>query len=253
MDDLPARVRAVCDLDVADVREYSGRHEYDGRIQDLSPAGVRAGLARLAAAAAAGPLDDPHDEAHLAAFETRARVVYEELELHRRNPLLHLAEMDLACYDREYAPAAERDRARIDHLVAWPQAVDAALAALDQVNAPVAAALLSGIRGLAGGIPASAPEAVAVAAAAAHARLVQHVERTAADGDPDPALGAAGLSSLMGRPDGVEVDLGRLAERADAERDRLLARLAEDLRPDRLQPARPGRGPGTGPRPSGPG
>ncbi len=238
MDDLPARVRAVCDLDVADVREYSGRHEYDGRIQDLSPAGVRAGLARLAAAAAAGPLDDPHDEAHLAAFETRARVVYEELELHRRNPLLHLAEMDLACYDREYAPAAERDRARIDHLVAWPQAVDAALAALDQVNAPVAAALLSGIRGLAGGIPASAPEAVAVAAAAAHARLVQHVERTAADGDPDPALGAAGLSSLMGGPDGVEVDLGRLAERADAERDRLLARLAEDCaRIDSSQPA----------------
>ena len=42
MDELPARVRAVCDLDVADVREFSGRHEYDGVVQDLSPDGVRA-------------------------------------------------------------------------------------------------------------------------------------------------------------------------------------------------------------------
>ena len=46
MDDLTPRLRAVCDLHVAEVREYSGRHEYDGRVQDLSRAGVRAGLAR---------------------------------------------------------------------------------------------------------------------------------------------------------------------------------------------------------------
>ena len=52
--DLSPRVRAVCDLDVSEVREYAGRHEYDGKPQDLSPAGVRAGLARLAAARAGG-------------------------------------------------------------------------------------------------------------------------------------------------------------------------------------------------------
>ena len=34
--DLSARVRAVCDLDVSEVREYAGRHEYDGKPQDLS-------------------------------------------------------------------------------------------------------------------------------------------------------------------------------------------------------------------------
>ena len=44
MDELPARVRAVCDLEVAEVREYSGRHEYDGRIGDLSPDGVPANI-----------------------------------------------------------------------------------------------------------------------------------------------------------------------------------------------------------------
>ena len=57
---------------MAEAREYSGRHEYDGTIQDLSPAGVRKSLAALAEAAGAGAaLDDAHDEAHLAAFEDR--------------------------------------------------------------------------------------------------------------------------------------------------------------------------------------
>jgi Bacterial protein of unknown function (DUF885) len=229
MDDCPARLRAVCDLNVAEVREYSGRHEYDGTIQDLSPDGVRKGLTRLAdAAAASGPLDDPHDEAHLAAFEKRARAEFGELELHRRSPLPHLDGLDLACYDRDYAPAAERDRARLEHLAAWPQAVDCALAALDRLSSPVATALLSGIRGLAAGIPAGAPAGIAAAAAAAHARLAAHVEHAAAAGDPDPSLGAAGLAALMGRAEGVDVDLGRLSEQADTERDRLLALLAAD-------------------------
>ena len=45
MNDLSPPLRAVCDLDLAEAREYSGRHEYDGTIQDLSPDGVRKGLA----------------------------------------------------------------------------------------------------------------------------------------------------------------------------------------------------------------
>jgi hypothetical protein len=238
MRDLPPRVRAFCDLHVAEVREFSGRHEYDGRIGDLSPAGVRVGLAKLdEAARTSGRLDDAHDEAHLAAFEQRTRVTFGELELHRRNPWPHLDEMDLACYDREYAPAEVREHARLEHLAAWPQAVDAALASLDQVSAPVASALLDGIRGLAAGIPASAPPAVASAAATAHARLVEHVQRAAAEGAPDASVGSAGLSSLMGSAEGLAVDLGRLAERADAERDRLLARLTEDCA--RIDAARP--------------
>jgi hypothetical protein len=44
------RLRAICDLSMSTVREYTGRHEYDGRIEDLSPEGVRAGLARLGGA-----------------------------------------------------------------------------------------------------------------------------------------------------------------------------------------------------------
>ena len=151
-DDLEPRVRAVCDLSVAEAREYGGRHEYDGVPQDLSPGGVAAGLARLAAARDAGGAQaDPHDEAHLRALEDLQRVVYGDLRLHRRNPIFHLGELDLACYDKDYAPAADRAAARAAHLAAWPRVIDAAISSLDQVSAPVAVSLLGGIRGLAAG------------------------------------------------------------------------------------------------------
>ena len=153
MSDLDPRVRAVCDLNVAEAREYGGRHEYDGIPQDLSPAGVTAGLAKLEAARKAGSAQpDPHDEAHLRAAEDYRRVMFADLELHRRNPLFHLGELDLACYDKDYAPAAERDAARTAHLAAWPRVIDAAISSLDELSAPVAESLLGGIKGLAAGI-----------------------------------------------------------------------------------------------------
>jgi hypothetical protein len=238
--DLSPRLRAVCDLDVAQARE-GGRHEYDGKLQDLSPEGVRAGLARLAAARADGePVADPHDESQLAAAEDHLRVAYADLELHRRNPLLHLGELDLSCYDRDYAPAEEREAARARHLEGWPRAVDAAVAALDQVSFPVAQALLGAIRGLAAGLgdgEEAGLDGTVRDALAAHARLVAHVEQAAMYGDPDPALGSAGLAALMSSAEAMPVDLGALARHADAERDRLLALLADGCA--RVAPGRP--------------
>jgi Bacterial protein of unknown function (DUF885) len=248
--DLSPRLRAVCDLDVAEMREYSGRHEYDGKPQDLSPDGVRAGLARLAAARTDGErLADPHDEAHLAAAEDLRQVAFAALELHRRNPILHLVELELDTYDRDYAPAAERAAARAEHLAAWPRVVDAALESLDQVSAPVAEALLAPARGLTSGISTGglgghadeavrhADEAVREAALAAHARLVAHLERTAAEGNPDPALGGPALTSLMSSAEALPVDVDQLAEEANSERDRLMALLAEWCA--RVAPGRP--------------
>jgi hypothetical protein len=237
-DDLQPRVRAVCDLNVAESREYSGRHEYDGVPQDLSPGGVAAGLARLAAARDAGEKQaDPHDEAQLRAFEDLQQVVYGDLRLHRRNPISHLGELDLACYDKDYAPAADRAAARAAHLAAWPRVIDAAITSLDQVSAPVAESLLGAIRGLAAGIPAHADPAVREAALAAHTRLVAHVGRAASAGEPDAALGSAALTALLGTAEAMDVDLGSLAARADAERDRLTHRLAESAA--QVDPGRP--------------
>jgi hypothetical protein len=157
--------------------------------------------------------------------------------MHRSNPILHLGNLDLACYDREYAPAAERAQARSRHLAAWPEAIDAALDSLDQLTAPVAAALVDGIRGLAAGIPDNTDEQVRRAALAAHARLVTHIERAAAEGPADAALGPAALTAIMSSAEGLPVDLGQLSERADAERDRLTALLTESCA--RVDPDRP--------------
>jgi hypothetical protein len=241
--DLSPRLRAICDLDVAEMREYSGRHEYDGKPQDLSPAGVRAGLAALAAAkASTGTFGDAYDEAQASAFEDVLRVSFGDLELYRSNPVLHVGELDLACYDRDYAPAGQRAAAKAAHLAAWPAIVDAAIEALDRVSVPVAQSLISTVTGLAAGIPATASSsagdpAASAAAREAHGRLVAHIENAARYGPPDPALGSAGLTALMGSAEAMPVDLGRLAEQADAERDRLHALLADDCA--RLLPGRP--------------
>ncbi|TDV43214.1 DUF885 family protein [Actinophytocola oryzae] len=227
------RLRAVCDLSVATVREVSGNHEYDGRLQDLSPAGVAAGLSAMTSATdAEGPLDDPGEEAHLSAFERALRVSFGELELHRRDLYPHLANLELACYEREYAPREERDRARHRHLAQWPDAVDMAVGSLDRLSAPVAGALLDAVRGLAADVRPEDGE-TGERALAAHARLVAHVAEAAAHGDPDPALGAPALAALMGASEALEVDLGRLAEQADRERDRLTARLTDLCAPHR--------------------
>jgi len=195
-------------------------HEWDGVVQDLSPAGVASGVSRLGR----GPvLGDSHDEAHLAAAEAGLRCQYEVAEVHRRNPLVHLANMDLSCYERAYAPAEQRAEARRRHLEGWPEAVDAALASLDMVAAPVAEALLPAVRGLAAGVQDET-------ALASHRRLVGHLEGQAHHGDPDPALGATVLAALLGDEQAMALDLGRLAERADAERDRLRERLGESCR-----------------------
>ncbi|GAA3528452.1 DUF885 domain-containing protein [Nonomuraea rosea] len=210
-------MRAITDLTVAEAREGAGRHEYDGRIQDLSPSGVRAGLARLGEGPAPA---DPHDARHLEVFEESLRTQLGELELHRKNPLIHLSNLDLACYDRDYGPQEERDAAKAAHLALWPDAVRHAIDSLDQVPAPVAQSLIGAAKGLSAGITDEP-------ALEAHGRLVAHIERAVTGGDPDAALGGAALARLMGTAEGLPVDLGRLAERADAERDRLMALLAE--------------------------
>ncbi|MGW5354923.1 DUF885 family protein [Streptomyces sp. NPDC004031] len=226
MDD---RLRAVCDLMMPTVREMAGLHEYDGRVQDLSPDGIRRALAAVDTARRNTPrLPDPHDEAHLSVFEESVRVQYGELEMHRRDPYPHLSNLELACYDREYAPRKERAAARRRHLAQWPDAVDAALASLDRVSAPVASALLGSAHGLAFGLDPD--EGVEADALDAHARLTAHLEHAAEHGDPDPRLGGPGLAALMGSQEGMHVDLTALAETADRERVRLGQLLADSCR-----------------------
>ncbi|MGD0084618.1 MAG: DUF885 family protein [Acidimicrobiales bacterium] len=226
------RVKAIWELMVPEIREYAGVHDYDGAVMDLSPAGVDAALGQLGPSGTDEQQRDRHDEAHLTAMEAMLRASFELAEMHRWNPLVHLANLDLACYDREYAPESERAAAKAAHLAQWPDAIDASIEALDSVPAPVAEALVGAIAGLADGIdPTNEP------ALAAHRRLLTRIQDAASNGNPEAALGSGVLARLLGDSEGMPVDLGRLEERADAERDRLRARLKEQCQ--RIDPGRP--------------
>ncbi len=220
---MDSRLRAVLDLNIPEAREGTGRHEYDGQVQDLSPAGVAAGLAQLGGAA----LADPHDEAHLTAFENAARGRLGALQWHRRNPLIHLENLDLAGYDRAYAPDEERRAARSKHLAKrgqMPSTWPARRSIWCRRRWPSRSCLLfkdwpEGYRKT-----TRAP----AAAQAAHARLVAHVADLAENGSPDTALGSAALEQLMRSDEAVvDVQLTALAERAERERDRLWALMDE--------------------------
>jgi hypothetical protein len=214
---MDSRLRALADLDVAGIREGAGRHEYDGVLQDLSPDGVRRSLEALGK----GPeYPDPRDEAHVQAFERKARVAYQDLRLHRRNPMQHIGNLDLACYDREYAPAEERAEAKARHLAAWPEAIDASIQSLDAVPAAVAEATLGAAIGLAAGLD---PDQHADALAA-HARLVEHLEQAT---DAPVELGANGLTALLSSAEALEVDLWTLTEHGEKELTRLQEILAD--------------------------
>ncbi|MEY2461506.1 MAG: hypothetical protein QOG30_3336, partial [Acidimicrobiaceae bacterium] len=178
------------------------------------------------------PEEDAYDEQVLATREADLRLTFGELEDHRNNPLWHIVGLDLAGYVREYAPADERADARHRHLAQWPDAIDAAVEALDRVRAPVARGLLDAARGLAAEVDGSDP--VGEAGLRAHARFIAHLEVAAATGDPSPAIGGDALARMMGVPEAMDVDLSELARAADAERDRLgllLREACEQLRP----------------------
>lgn len=220
------RLRAVTELDLASARETAGLHRYDGTIQDLSPEGVSRSLMAIEEAKKTGELADPHDEAHLAAFEASRRVEFADLQVHRRNPLVHLANLDITGYERDYAPEAERLWARENHLASWPEAVDVAVNTLDAVPAPVAEATLNAIKGLAAGLDADKSE-IEAKALRAHARFVDHIAKATEEGPPDAALGGDALAGLLAASEATDVDLDALREEADGERDRLKEILTE--------------------------
>jgi len=218
------RLKALWDVRVPAIRESAGAHEYDGVVMDLSPGGRTAALKRVGPSSPGERLADRHDERHLSAAEQGARAEA-EAEVLRWNPHPHIENLDLSCYDREYAPGPQRRRAREVHLAQWPEAVDASLESLQAVPAPVAGALLPTVRGLTAGI--NGTTGVEVAALAAHTRLLGRIQEAAASGNPDASLGATALAHLLGGPESLPVDLGRLEQRADQERDRLRARLKD--------------------------
>lgn len=214
-------MRAALDLGIPAARESCGLHEYDGVVVDLSGESVARAVARLGQGP--DPADD-HDAAHLRATEDGLRAAFGRVRVHETNPLVHIEALDVSCYERDYAPEAERKEARRRHIASWPDAVDVAVSTLTRVPAPTAAALLPAARGLGFGLREEAP-------LRALDRFVGHVQACARDGDPDPGIGGDALALLYGAPEALPVDLAALRRNADAERDRLTDLLKQSCAP----------------------
>ncbi|MER6319348.1 DUF885 family protein [Streptomyces sp. NPDC001581] len=238
-----ARLRAVLDASVPAARNDAGRHEYDGRPQDLSETGIRRALSAITAAAhpsapqpdrpdTPAPAYDPLDEATLQAFEHALSLRFGDLQMHRRDPYLHIDNLDLSGYENDYAPEAERARARRDHLDAWPDLVAAAVTTLDLVPAEQARAALPAVQGLQHELTRPGHETTSRERRAAEAleRLEAHLRTTARAERASPVLGEDGLTRMLAATEGSAVDLESLAERADTERERLTQLLEEACR-----------------------
>ena len=102
----------------------------------------------------------------------------------------------------------------------------------------MAAALLPAVHGLGEGLDAVAVDAPSRdRSRTCLARLVARLQHAAAHGSPDASLGSEKLALLLGDPESMAVDLGRLEEVADAERSRLSERLVQDC--ERYRPGLP--------------
>lgn len=206
-------------MDLLSARNDLGLHEYDGMVQDLSPSGVRASLARVGQGDAP---QDSYDQALVNVHERRLRSWYGEQEVHRWNAQLHLQAIDLSGYDRAYAPAQQRTEAAALARALLPEAVDNAIASLDQLSSPGAQAALH-----------TAEQMRNEAGEDALARLISHL-RVAAHRGGTGALGPTRFMALVNAADGTDLGVDDLLAVCADERVRAAQMLTEAA--DRLRP-----------------
>ena len=216
------RLRAVWDVKVPVIRKLAGVHEYDGVVMDLSPSGRKAALQRLGPSSPGERLADRHDESHLSAAEQAAHAEA-GAEILQWNPLPHIQNLDLSCYDRDYAP---RRSAGGPGRHTSPMAAGGGRRAgvAEAVAAPVAGALVRAC----GASPRASQRHDRRRGRTGPRRARQAgraIQQAASHGHPGRFARRGRVASLLGHGgDDRRSISGRLAERADAERERLLNR-----------------------------
>ena len=242
-----------------------GRHEYDGRLPDLSPgkiAGrVRAigdGLDRLSAIPPA-VLEGGTRLSHrlLEHFLKREVFTLTEMRSLETNPMRQVGYLNVGSYvRRDYAPLADRVRSATQALRQVPDflnTLDSALAA--QIGDPVLEMSIESYAGMArfyrvdlaqavGGFDDPAPkaqfDAAREAAALAVDRFVESLEaRKQHDASPPFAIGPQLYASMMSQGEGISVSLKQLEDVGQSNLEDNLARLAEVA--GRIAPGRSAR------------
>jgi len=235
-----------------------GYHQYDGKLPDLSAAGLSAKLELLHRGQLAFEHLQPAalSPEHRLEREALLRLIRSnlfDLEVRRlpyRNPMWYSAALDLLDYvSREYAPPAERARA-IERVADGAQAVLAAGRANLEAKLPrpyLETALIQ-INGQLAFLKKDVPAAFAALAPSEQAELRSaldklssalagwrdFVESRKAEATDEFAIGAENFLRMLAEQEGVETDLATLerAGRADLERNlRALAEVAKQIDP----------------------
>lgn len=225
------RLSNVHQFIVPTLREMAGLHDlYDAVAVDLSPSSVDKMLLTL------GTGDTPNldeiESAQLGNYEEGLRFEYRDLSVHRSNPFVHIDNLDVSCYDREYAPVEQRTESKVKHLDLWPGLVDTAVATLDRVSAPMASAALSTLRNLEMSVAQEPiPEEIKLRSTAAIARLKAHLMdfEDPNKNDIPPALGRQSLERYLGVYDGVSFSSSEVISWAESEAKRLGEMLEDGL------------------------
>lgn len=227
-----------------------GRHEYDGRLPDLSPAQlrrrvqeIRRGLAELQALDAPPPgTDAALSRRLLALFLERERFTFEELRPLENNPMRQAGFLNMAGYvRRDYAPPEERLQAATAALRQAPdflQTLDAALRPdLARPVAEMSAESYAGMArfyrtGLSPFAAAARPETAAAFDAARHAAadaldgFVARLKARATD-DGEFAIGRHLFSRMLATGEGLDLPLERIAAVGQKNLEENQARIRE--------------------------
>ena len=224
-----------------------GLHEYDGKLPDVSAAGLEKEAARLQAAIQSLEDLDPKTIEPAQQVERTALITamwgqlfeLKERASHRRNPMFYLAALDLTPYiSRDYAPLEQRARAILQIANATPAHLDAAMENLDKAmpRTFVNTALLQA-RGTSTFIREDVKAATAGLTDTALAkeldasleRMAREVDRYAAfleqaqaNANDDFALGPERFQAMLARTQGIDISLADLEKtlRADLERNK---------------------------------
>ena len=238
-----------------------GRHEFDGRLPDLSADGIAAEVARIQQALEKARAFDDAELNDAQRFERSYLVAHLEGELFwlvdaawpTRSPLFYLDHLDPEVYlTREYAPLADRLRAYTGLARNVPRVIEQMRANLRTPMPRTYAALGADMTGnLAGFLRKDVPavfasvedaEAQAAmaeaneAAAAALDELARWFKAEEARGTSDFALGPELFARMLARTEGVTTPLDELERlgREDLERNRAaLARACAKVAPRR--------------------
>jgi uncharacterized protein (DUF885 family) len=238
-----------------------GRHEYDGRLPDLSPVSLRRrvdqlgqGMAFLdAAGSGSGNSDDWLSLQLLKLFLKREHFSLTELRPLENNPMRQVGYLNVGGYlQRDYAPMTDRLQAATRVLQQVPEFLNTLAAALgDAIGRPVLEMSIEAYSGMARFYRRDLAQAVAAsghgdappefndareAAASAIDRFVSGLETRLADAPADFAIGSKLYSTMLETGEGLDVPLAQVEAlgQRDLERNlEQLAQAAESISPGR--------------------